>query len=68
MSGAGAAAGRAAQSAAVAGGIGLASERSQTVEADTQHAAREIAKQLAKFFVEQGWITQEQADKLFWDR
>jgi len=68
MSGAGAAAGRAAQSAAVAGGIGLASERSQTVEADTQHAAREIAKQLAKFFVEQGWITQDQADKLFWDR
>jgi hypothetical protein len=68
MAGAGAAAGRAAQSAAVAGGIGLATERSQTAEADTKHAAREIARQLAKFFVEQGWITQAQADKLFWDR
>jgi hypothetical protein len=43
-------------------------ERSQTAEADAQHAAREIAKQLAKFFVEQRWITQDQADKLFWDR
>jgi hypothetical protein len=67
MGGAGAAAGRAA-SAAVAAGIGLASERSQTVEADTQHAARAIAKDLAKFFVEQHWITQDQADKLSWDR
>lgn len=68
MGGAGAAAGRAATSAAVSGGIGLASERSQTAEADTQHAAREIAKELAKFFVEQRWITQDQANKLFWDR
>jgi hypothetical protein len=68
MGGAGAAAGRAATSAAVSGGIGLATERSQTAEADAQHAAREIAKQLAKLFVAQGWITQGQADKLFWDR
>jgi len=68
MSGAGAAAGRAATTAAASAGIGLASERSQTAEADTQHAAREIAKELAKFFVEQGWITQDDANKLFWDR
>ena len=68
MGGAGAAAGRAATSAAASAGIGLASERSQTAEADAQHAAREIAKQLAKFFVELRWITQDQADKLFWDR
>ena len=68
MSGAGAAAGRAATSAAASGGIGLTSERSQTAEADAQHAAREIAKQLAHFFVEQHWITQDQANKLFWDR
>jgi hypothetical protein len=42
--------------------------RSQTAEADAQHTAREIAKELAKFFVEQGWITQDAANKLFWDR
>jgi hypothetical protein len=68
MAGAGAAAGRAATSAAASTGIGIASERSQTAEADAQHAAREIAKQLAQLFVEQGWISQEQANKLFWDR
>ncbi len=67
MGGADAAAGRAV-GAAVAAGIGVASERSQTAEADTKHAARAVAKDLAKFFVEQGWITQEQANKLFWDR
>ena len=48
-------------------GIGFASERSQTAEADAQHAAREISKELATFFVEQGWITQDAANKLFWD-
>jgi hypothetical protein len=68
MGGAGAAAGRAATSAAASTGIGLASERSQTAESDAQHAARAIAKELAKFFVEQGWITQDQANKLSWER
>jgi Domain of unknown function (DUF4410) len=68
MAGAGAAAGRAAQSAAVATGVGLATERQQTAEADAKHAARELARSMAKFFVEQRWITQDQADKLFWDR
>src|SRR5262245_45295650 len=68
MSRAGAAAVRAATTAAAWSGIGFASERSQTAGADAQHAAREIAKELAKFFVEQGWITQDAANKLFWDR
>jgi hypothetical protein len=36
--------------------------------ANSRHAAREIAKELAKFFVEQRWITQDQANKFFWDR
>ena len=56
MVGVGAAAGRAAASAAVSGGVGLATERSQTVESDASHTATEIAKVLAKFFAEQGWI------------
>jgi hypothetical protein len=38
------------------------------VMANSRHAAREIAKELAKFFVEQRWITQDQANKFFWDR
>ena len=54
--------------AAAAGGLGVATALSQTVEADTKHGAKQIAKELAKLFVEQGWIAQEQADKLFWDR
>jgi hypothetical protein len=68
MAGMGAAAGLAASHIAVAGGVGVATSLSQTVEADTKHGAKQIAKELAKLFVEQGWIAQEQADKLFWDR
>src|SRR5215467_639763 len=68
MAGIGEAAGLAASRAALAGGVGVATALSQTVEADVQHGAKQIAKELAKFFVEQGWIAQEQADKLFWDR
>ncbi len=56
MAGAGAAAGRAAASAATSAGISVLGARSQTVEADAKHAAEEIAKVLAKFFAEQGWI------------
>src|SRR5262245_26549857 len=67
-SGAAAAEAWAATTAAASAGIGFASERSQTAEADAQHAARAIAKELAKFFVEQGRISQDTADKLFWDR
>src|SRR5262245_8875596 len=68
MAGIGAAAGLAASSAAAAGGGGVATALSQTVEADVKHGAKQIAKELAKLFVQQGWITQEQADTLFWDR
>jgi len=67
MAGVGAAAGGMA-SAAAAGGVGVATSLSQTVEADVQHGAKQIAKELAKLFVQQGWIAQEQADRLFWDR
>jgi Domain of unknown function (DUF4410) len=56
MAGAGAAAGRAAASAAASAGIGVLGARSQTVEADAKAAAAEIAKELGKLFVEQGWI------------
>jgi hypothetical protein len=68
MAGIGAAAGVATSGAAAAGGVGAATALSQTVEADIKHGARQIAKDLAKLFVQQGWIAQEQADKLFWDR
>ena len=57
MAGVGAAAGRAATSAMVSGGVGIATERSQGVDGDAKHTAEEIAKTLKKFFVEQGWIT-----------
>lgn len=56
MAGVGAAAGRAATSAAVSGGIGIATAHSQTVEGDAKNTADEIVKVLKKFFVEQGWI------------
>ena len=57
MAGVGAAAGRAATSAMVSGGVGIATERSQGVDGDAKHTAEEITKTLKKFFVEQGWIT-----------
>ena len=38
-------------------GVGILSERSQTVEADAKHTAEEIAKVLKTFFVQQGWIS-----------
>jgi len=68
FAGMGAAAGVAAARVAAAAGVGVIGARSQTVEADAGHGAKQIAKELAKFFVEQGWIAQEQADKLYWDR
>ena len=57
MAGAGAMAGRAGSSAAVAGGVGLATARSQTVEGDARNTADEIVKMLRAFFAEQGWIS-----------
>src|SRR5262245_48151895 len=68
MAGFGAAAGAAASSVAAAGGVGVATALSQTVEADVKHGAKQIAKEIAKLCVQQGWIAQEQANKLFWDR
>jgi len=46
----------------------VATELSQTFDGDVQHSAKQIAKDLARLFVQQGWITQEEADKLSWDR
>jgi F0F1-type ATP synthase membrane subunit c/vacuolar-type H+-ATPase subunit K len=56
MAGAGAAIGTAATSAAVSGGVGIATAHSQTVEGDAKNTAEEIVKELRKFFAEQGWI------------
>jgi uncharacterized protein DUF4410 len=56
MAGAGAVVGTAATSAAVSGGIGIATAHSQTVEGDAKNTADEIVKVLKKFFAEQGWI------------
>lgn len=56
MGGIGAAAGRAATAAATSAGIRALSARSQTVEADAKAAAKEIAEELRKLFVQEGWI------------
>jgi hypothetical protein len=60
--GAGAAAGRVAESAAVSVGVTALTAHSQTVEGDAEAAAKAIAKQLAKFFVQQGWIPPGQGE------
>jgi hypothetical protein len=55
--GAGALAGHAAVSTLVSGGVSAASEKfSANVEADAKRTAKEIAKRLGAFFVQQGWI------------
>ncbi len=55
--GAGALAGHAAVSTLVSGGVSAASEKfSANVEADAKRTAKEIAKRLGEFFVQQGWI------------
>jgi hypothetical protein len=56
MAGAGAAMGTVATSAAVSGGVGIATAHSQTVEGDAKNTADEIVRELRKFFAEQGWI------------
>jgi hypothetical protein len=61
------AAGHAASSAGVATGVGVLTEHSQTVEGDAANMAKEIAKTLASFFVQQGWITQDQAERARFD-
>jgi Domain of unknown function (DUF4410) len=54
---AGAAMGHAASSAALSGGVGIASERNQTVQGDAQNVAKEIAKQIKELFAKEGWIS-----------
>ena len=56
MVGVGGMAGHAATSAGVSGGVGLATEPGQTVQADAKHTATEIAEELEKSFTAQGWI------------
>jgi Domain of unknown function (DUF4410) len=56
MAGAGAAMGHAASSAALSGGVGIMSERNQTVQGDAQNVAKEIAKQIKDLFAREGWI------------
>jgi len=57
FAGAGAAMGHAASSAAVSGGVGIATERNQTVEGDAQNVAKEISKQLKELFAREGWVS-----------
>ena len=57
MMGIGAVAGTLATSAAVSGSMSAAGEASwETVEADARRLAKNVAKELKQFFVEQGWI------------
>lgn len=56
LTGVGAAAGRAAQSAAISGATGIGMETRQTAEADANRMAKEIVKSLSEFFRSQGWI------------
>ena len=56
--GAGAAAGRAAKSAAIAGGVGVAKEvGSEGMNAAAKRTAEQIAELLSEGFVRQGWIS-----------
>lgn len=63
MAGVGAAATGAASTAAVAGGVGVATEFNQTVEGDAKRTAKEVAKPLSRFFAGQGWIVPEKVIK-----
>lgn len=63
MAGVGAAAtGAAGTAAGVSGGVGVATEFNQTVEGNARRTAQEVAKKLAKFFVDQGWIPRSKAE------
>ena len=55
--GVGAATGRVAESAAMGIGTGVAPALSGDIEADGERMAKAIAKQLAQFFVGEGWIS-----------
>jgi hypothetical protein len=54
--------GRIAKGAAVGGGLGVATEPRQTVEAAARRTAAELAKHLGQFFIAQGWIAQDQVN------
>jgi len=43
-------------------GVTALTAQSQTVEGDAEAAAKAIAKQLAKFFAQQGWIAPGQGE------
>jgi len=51
--------GRIATGAAVGGGLGVATEPRQTVEADARRTADELAKHLGQFFMAHGWIAKD---------
>ena len=50
-----------ASSVAVSGGTHALTEHRTEVEADARRIADELAKQLGKFFVHHGWITEREA-------
>jgi len=59
MAGVGAAATTAATGAAVSAGVSGVGESNQTVEGEARRSAKEVAKPLSRFFVGQGWISEE---------
>jgi hypothetical protein len=50
-----------ASSVAVSGGVHALAEHRTEVEADARRIADELGKQLGKFFVRHGWITEAEA-------
>lgn len=63
MAGVGAAASTAATGAAVSAGVSGVGESNQTVEGEARRSAKEVAKPLSRFFVGQGWISEEMVIK-----
>jgi hypothetical protein len=59
--GVGAAAGTAATSAAISGGLGVIGEMRGGVEGDAQRSAVEVSRAIATFFAKRGWISAEMA-------
>ena len=53
-----------AASAAISGGIGVASEIRGGVEPNAKRTAKQLAKKLANYFVFQEWITREAANRM----
>ena len=59
MAGVGAVATTAVTGAAVSAGVSGVGESNQTVEGEARRTAKEVAKPLSRFFVGQGWISEE---------